>query len=101
MKLPIEVNGWYLHDNDTAMYHRETPDGHEFINMTWLDTTEDDTEYGTGREYCVCTNLEETHDFEQAEFDFQDLHHTDSFCVSDVVTKEETQQIILDYIKNH
>ena len=101
MVLPIKVDGWYLLDHDSAMYHRETPEGHEFIDMTWLDTTEDDPEYGTGREYCVCTNLEETKDFEKAENDFFDLHHVDAFCISDVVTKEEAQHIILDYIANH
>ena len=100
MELPMEVNGWHLHDHESAMYHRETPDGHEFIDMTWLDTTEDDPEYGTGRECCVCTSLEDTFDFEKAEELFWD-HHTDSYCISGVVTKEDAQKIILDYIRNH
>ena len=101
MELPITLNGWYLHDHESVMYHRETPDGHEFIDMIWLDTTEGDPEYGTGKEYCVCTSLEKTHDFEQAESDFQDLHHTDSYCISDVVTRDEAIEIILNYINNH
>lgn len=101
MKLPILENGWFLLDYDSAEYHRETAEGHEFIDMTWLDTTSEDENYGTGREYAVCTNLEETHDFDEAEFDFRDLHHTDSFCISDIVTREEAIEIILNYIRNH
>lgn len=101
MVLPIKVDGWYLLDHDSAMYHREAPEGHEFIDMTWLDTTSEDSEYGTGREYCVCAATEEERDFDQAELNFRDLHHVDAFCISDVVTKEEAKKIILDYISNH
>lgn len=101
MKYPIELNGWYLHDYDSMQYHRETPEGHEFIDMTWLDTASGDPEYGTDRCYAVCTNVEETDNFEQAEFDFQDLHHTDNYCISGVVTKAEAEEIILSYIKTH
>lgn len=101
MVLPIKVDGWYLLDHDSAMYHRETPEGHEFIDMTWLDTTSEDPEYGTGREYCVCAATEEERDFDKAELNFRDLHHVDAFCISDVVTKEEAKKIILDYISNH
>ncbi len=94
MKYPIEVNGWYLLDVDSMEYYREKPEGHEFIDMTWLDGEEEDA-------YAVCTNLEETEDFYQAEYDFQDLHHTDSYCISGVVKKSEAEQIILDYIQTH
>lgn len=94
MKYPIELNGWYLHDYDSMQYHRETPEGHEFIDMTWLDGDEDDA-------YAVCTNVEETEDFMEAENDFQDLHHTDNYCISGVVTKAGAEEIILNYIKTH
>ena len=53
MELPIRVGEWFLLDYDSAEYHRETDEGHEFIDMTWLDTTSEDDNYGTGREYAV------------------------------------------------
>ena len=94
MKYPIELNGWYLLDVDSMEYYREKPEGHEFIDATWLDGEEEDS-------YAVCTNVEETENFYQAEYDFQDLHHTDNYCISGVVKKSEAGQIILDYIQTH
>lgn len=93
MKYPIELNGWSLLDVDSMEYYRETPEGHEFIDMTWLDTTEE-----TDKCYAVCTNVEESVNFDEAEYEFVDLHHTDNYCISGVVTKAEAEEIILSYI---
>ena len=98
---PLHVNGWELHDNDAMMYWKESPEGYVFIDMTWMDITRSDPEYGTGKEYCVCTSIEETNDFDEAEESVRDLHHTDSYAISDIVSKADAEKIILDYIKEH
>ena len=95
------VNGWELIDNDTLLYFKAMPDGIMLIDMTWLDTTRQDPEYGTGKEYVVCVSTEETEDLEEAEALFQDLHHTDGYCISEMVTKEDAEQIIMEYIETH
>ena len=69
------VNGWELIDTDSLLYFKTTADGISLIDMTWLDTTRQDPEYGTGKEYVVCVSTEDTEDLEEAEALFQDLHH--------------------------
>lgn len=49
----------------------------------------------------VCVSTEETEDLEEAEALFQDLHHTDGYCISEMVTKEDAEQIIMEYIETH
>ena len=97
---PLQLNGWELNDNEAMGYYKKTGDGYAFIDITWLDTTRDDPNYGTGREYCVCTSVEEESDFEKAVELFIE-HHTDSYCISDVVDRTEAERIVLEYIEKN
>ena len=81
-------------------YYKETESGYAFIDITRLDTTRDDPNYGTGLEYVVCTSTEEDKDFAAAMDEFSD-HHTDPYCISDVVEKAEAERIVLEYIISH
>lgn len=75
---PLNLNGWSLIDNESMLYSKEADGAHHFIDITWLDTTRDDPNYGTGREYCVCLSEEDGDvDFEDALERFQDEHHTE------------------------
>ena len=94
---PLHLNGWELHDNESMGYYKKTADGYAFIDITWLDTTRDDPNYGTGREYVVCTSVEDAESFDDAVEAFSD-HHTDPYCISDVVDKAEAERIVLEYI---
>lgn len=97
---PFHVNGWELEDNETMCYWKEEPKGtFHFIDITWLDTTREDLEYGTGREYVVCASDEEEEDFESALEAFNDLHHTDPYCISDTVSREDAERIVMEYIR--
>ena len=97
---PLHVYSWQLHDNDAMGYYKETENGYRFIDITWLDTTRDDPNYGTGREYVVCASEEDEKDFDAAVEAFSD-HHTDSYCISDVVEKAEAERIVLEYIEKN
>ena len=97
---PLHENGWELEDNETMCYWKEEPTGiFHFIDITWLDMTREDPEYGTGREYVVCASEEGGEDFETALECFIDLHHTDPYCISDIVSREEAERIVMEYIK--
>lgn len=100
MTYPHHVNGWELYDTDSMLYFKPTSTGFAFIDLTWLDVTSADPEYGTGKEYCVCVNDEEG-SFEEAAESFADLHHTDNYCISEVVTREEAERIILEYMEKN
>ena len=80
------------------LYSKKLEEGFAFIDMTWMDLTRADPEYGTGREYVVCTSEEDSDDQDEALYSFQDLHHTDSYCISQIVTRKEAEQINLEYI---
>ena len=98
----LHLNGWELMDDESMLYWKQLPDGHAFIDITWLDTSRSDPYYGTGREYCVCTSVEDADiDYEEAAERFQDLHHTDSYCISDVVSRADAERIVLEYIEGH
>lgn len=70
-----------------------------FIDITWLDITREDPEYGTGKEYVVCASEEEGEDLEAALETFANLHYTDSYCISDIVSREEAERIVMEYLK--
>ena len=95
------VNDWELADNDTLLYWKEVDEGIMLIDMTWMDQTREDPEYGTGKEWVVCTSTEESHDLDEAMNLFADLHHTDAYAISDIVSREEAEGIIQEYIESH
>ncbi len=101
MEYQHSINGWELLDTETMLYSKKLEEGFAFIDMTWMDLTRADPEYGTGREYVVCTSEEDSDDQDEALYSFQDLHHTDSCCISQIVTRKEAEQIILEYIAEH
>ena len=41
----------------------------------------------------------EEEDIEAALEAFTDLHHTDPYCISDTVSREEAERIVMEYIK--
>lgn len=47
MSYPRTVNGWELADTDTMRYTKQTDEGHAFIDITWIDQTREDPDYGT------------------------------------------------------
>ena len=98
MKYQQSINGWELLDTETMLYSKKLQGGYAFIDLTWMDLTRADPEYGTGREYVVCASEEDSDDLDEALDSFQDLHHTNSYCISEIATREEAEQIILRYI---
>ena len=100
MNYPHHVNDWELYDNDSMLYFKPLPSGFAFIDLTWMDITREDPEYGTGKEYCVCVS-EEDGEFEEAHERFADLHHTDSYCISEIVSREDAEKIILKYMEEN
>lgn len=99
MSYPRTVNGWELVDTDTVRYTKQTDEGHAFIDITWIDQTHEDPDYGTGREYVVCASVEEG-EYEEAEAAF-DEHHTDPFAISDVVERAEAERIVMEYMQEN
>lgn len=56
--LPSNVGSWFLTDPDCAQYCRKlSPTRYEFIQIVWLDTTED-----TDKTYCVTQSVEDVGD---------------------------------------
>ena len=80
-------------------YTKQTDEGHAFIDITWIDQTHEDPDYGTGREYVVCASVEEG-EYEEAEAAF-DEHHTDPFAISDVVERAEAERIVMEYMQEN
>lgn len=81
-------------------YYKETENGYRFIDITWLDTTRQDENYETGREYGVCASEEDEKDFDAAVEAFSD-HHTDSYCISEVVNRRDAERIVMEYIEKN
>ena len=44
---------------------------------------------------------EEDGEFEEAQERFADLHHTDSYCISEIVSREDAEKIILKYLEEN
>ena len=99
MAYPRFVNDWELVDTDSMRYTKKTDEGYAFIDITWLDQTREDPDYGTGRQYVVCASTEEG-EYDEAEASFEE-HHTDSFAISDVVEIAEAERIVMEYMEGN
>ncbi len=99
MEYPRTVNGWELVDADSMRYMKQIDEGYAFIDITWLDQTREDPDYGTGRQYVVCASVEEG-EYDEAEAAF-DEHHTDPYAVSNVVGRAEAERIVMEYMQEN
>ena len=100
--MPETVNGWHFYgDVESMLYYRETPDGYLLVDKIWLDTVPGDDGYDRGAEYVVCAGEYGYDNLDEAIDDFKDIGHTDGDCVSDLLTNEEADAFILDYLRNH
>ena len=102
MHYPLFLNGWELRDCDSLLYHRKENNKHHFIDLVWLDSCIGDPGYNeSGDCYVVVENIEDENNYDNAENNFIDLHHTDEFAISKIVTRSEAEKMILDFVKNN
>ena len=102
-EFPMHVNGWeYSLNYDSMLYYKPTLEGWKLIDMTWLDLTKGDEGYKRDANYVVCmVELDDNQNLEEAMQEFDEWYHTDGFCISEMLTRDEAENFILEYMKNH